>query len=75
MGEMLFSIETRINRWKIEFKDQFAHLAELEVLKYLSIFPHWSTASQFMYSKNVNKRSFWSKYKHERKFDSVSIGT
>ena len=36
--EKLFSSQTR---GKIEFIDLFAHLAELEVLKYLPSFPYW----------------------------------
>jgi len=36
-----------INRWKIEFMDLFAHMAELEVQKYPPSCPYWVYPPQF----------------------------
>ena len=55
--KLLFSHWNWINRWKIEFIDLFAHLEELEVLKYLPSFPYCHCIASIFWGKvcSLNK--------------------
>ena len=56
MGEKQF-LPLKLNKqMKIESIDLFAHLVELEVLKYLPSFPHWQSRS---YYKDYNWTHNW----------------